>query len=433
MKFSTRRLVTIPLLGLLMLPAALSAQSIGERMKQKAQERINQRTEEAMDRAIDAAENAVTCAVTDRKCIEKAEKAGKTVVDPDGNPFKSGSAPQAATASATATAKPGQGAWANYDFVPGERVLFAEDFSRDRVGNFPQRLELLGGAAEVVESGGRRWLRFVSSGAFAVALPEKLGPRFTLEFDVAFQDYANGQLFIFTDVTDPGELGPAAGNGGAQDLARRTYLTVGNRVNLMDLNGDNQRRLADTDGIQDDAAHRIRMHVDGKYVKVYVDERRVVNFPSAELIRTDRLYIAFNAHPDLPFMVGNLSINAGGRRMYDALLADGRVATQGILFDTGSDRIRPESTPTLKEITQMLQEHGDLRLMIEGHTDNVGQPAANQTLSEKRAAAVKAYLVSQGIDGARLQSKGLGATKPTADNTTPEGRQTNRRVELVRL
>ena len=81
----------------------------------------------------------------------------------------------------------------------------------------------------------------------------------------------------------------------------------------------------------------------------------------------------------------------------------------------------------------MLQEHPDLNLTIEGHTDNVGAPAANQTLSQKRAEAVKAALVSTyGVDAGRLTAKGFGASKPAAPNTTPEGRQTNRRVELVK-
>ena len=81
----------------------------------------------------------------------------------------------------------------------------------------------------------------------------------------------------------------------------------------------------------------------------------------------------------------------------------------------------------------MLKDHPDLKLTIEGHTDNVGDAAANQALSEKRAAAVKAFLVEKGVDAARLESKGLGATKPKAANETAEGRQTNRRVELVKM
>ncbi len=104
------------------------------------------------------------------------------------------------------------------------------------------------------------------------------------------------------------------------------------------------------------------------------------------------------------------------------------------MFDTGSDRTRAESTPTLKEIGEMLRQHGDLRIRIEGHTDNVGNAASNQSLSQTRAESVKAYLVSSyGIDGGRLEAQGFGANKPSSSNDTPEGRQQNRRVEMVRL
>jgi outer membrane protein OmpA-like peptidoglycan-associated protein len=85
------------------------------------------------------------------------------------------------------------------------------------------------------------------------------------------------------------------------------------------------------------------------------------------------------------------------------------------------------------EIAQMLKDHAELAILIEGHTDNVGNAAANQTLSEKRAAAVRQVLVDKyGIAAARITTAGFGATKPAAPNTTAEGRQQNRRVELVK-
>jgi OmpA-OmpF porin, OOP family len=81
----------------------------------------------------------------------------------------------------------------------------------------------------------------------------------------------------------------------------------------------------------------------------------------------------------------------------------------------------------------MLKEHADLKLTIEGHTDNIGKAESNQTLSEKRAAAVRQYLIdNHQVDGARLEAKGLGQTKPVGSNDTAEGRQQNRRVELVK-
>jgi outer membrane protein OmpA-like peptidoglycan-associated protein len=173
---------------------------------------------------------------------------------------------------------------------------------------------------------------------------------------------------------------------------------------------------------------------DGRYVKVYFNAMRVANVPNANLGRSNRIEVRMVGQTDRPTFLGNIRIAAGGKKLYDALAEKGRVATQGIYFDTGSDQIRGESTPTLKEIGAMLTEHPDLKLTIEGHTDSVGEAAANQELSIRRAAAVKAYLVEKyRIDGARLTSVGFGETKPADSNDTPEGRQNNRRVELVRM
>jgi len=122
-----------------------------------------------------------------------------------------------------------------------------------------------------------------------------------------------------------------------------------------------------------------------------------------------------------------------GGALYDRISTNGRATTYGILFNAGSDHIRDSSTPTLAGIGDMLKAHPELELTIEGHTDNVGSSAANQKLSDKRAAAVKTYLVNTyAIDAARLKSVGYGATRPISPNTTAEGRQDNRRIELVK-
>jgi outer membrane protein OmpA-like peptidoglycan-associated protein len=175
---------------------------------------------------------------------------------------------------------------------------------------------------------------------------------------------------------------------------------------------------------------------DGKYTKVYFNGMRVANAPNADLGRSNKVQFwvpGYDPEGVQATMIGPIRIAAGGKKLYDALSEKGRVATQGIYFDTGSDGIRQESAPTLKEIGTMLKEHAELKLTIEGHTDNVGKPETNQTLSEKRAAAVRQYLIDNyQIDGSRLEAKGLGQTKPVGPNDSAEGRQQNRRVELVK-
>ncbi|MBL0184089.1 MAG: OmpA family protein [Chitinophagaceae bacterium] len=106
-------------------------------------------------------------------------------------------------------------------------------------------------------------------------------------------------------------------------------------------------------------------------------------------------------------------------------------AAQNVFFATGSDKLLAKSFPKLNDVVSILKENPSYKVNIDGHTDDVGKDESNQTLSEKRAASVKAYLVSKGIDESRLTSTGYGETKPVADNKTAAGRAKNRRVEMT--
>jgi outer membrane protein OmpA-like peptidoglycan-associated protein len=117
--------------------------------------------------------------------------------------------------------------------------------------------------------------------------------------------------------------------------------------------------------------------------------------------------------------------------MLDALNRDGHIALY-INFDTGKATIKPESKPIITQIVEMLKANQGLMVSVEGHTDNVGTPASNKTLSDQRAKTVVAAIVAQGIDAKRLSALGPGQDKPIADNKTEEGRAKNRRVELVK-
>jgi outer membrane protein OmpA-like peptidoglycan-associated protein len=121
-----------------------------------------------------------------------------------------------------------------------------------------------------------------------------------------------------------------------------------------------------------------------------------------------------------------------GNVVVDQLKSEGRARLYGILFDTDSDHLKDESKPTLDSLIAAAKAQTAWNFVIEGHTDNIGGDAHNQTLSEKRAAAVKAYLVQAGTDEKRLTTKGFGASKPVASNDTSLGRSENRRVEIVK-
>jgi len=126
-------------------------------------------------------------------------------------------------------------------------------------------------------------------------------------------------------------------------------------------------------------------------------------------------------------------VTADASSLSDELNKSGHVAVYGIQFDTGKATIQPASESVLGEIVKLLQQNPSLKLRVEGHTDNQGNAAANQALSEKRAQAVVAWLTGKGVNASRLTAKGFGASKPVADNGTEDGRAKNRRVELAKM
>lgn len=107
------------------------------------------------------------------------------------------------------------------------------------------------------------------------------------------------------------------------------------------------------------------------------------------------------------------------------------IVLKNVFFESGSAQLRPESVTELEKLRHLLEDNPGLRIQINGHTDNVGTGADNQTLSEQRAKAVYSYLVEHGIDRGRLRYKGFGESRPVDTNETEEGRQQNRRTEFV--
>ena len=375
------------------------------------------------------------------KAVEKATTKEGEAIDgatgdaPAAAPQKTGAASETGAADApaggAATAAPAAGdaapkLWLNYDFVPGDRVLFYTDYSEDQVGNFPERLEFQSGNMEVAELNGQRYIRASSRSIFAIPLPEVLPERFTIEIDVINISSGDGAAFHLSGGPKP-----------VFDLASTVVEWGTDGVGVIG-GGGGERPMTNDDANRTryrGKPAQLKILGDGKYLKVFLDERRLANVPNANFARAKALTLVVDARDqDVPAYIGQIRVAASRKSIYDDLAAKGRVTTQGILFATGSEQVRPESGATLKEIAGMLKQHPELRLRIEGHTDNVGKKDANLALSERRAAAVKQVLEEDfQIDPARLESQGFGDTQPAAKNDTPEGRQNNRRVELVRL
>lgn len=334
------------------------------------------------------------------------------------------------SAQTPASTAPGNGVWANYDFVPGHRVLAFHNFEDAHVGNFPDRVTYLKGDMEVVAlPEGNQVLRTKNEGRFIVPLGEVMPDQFTTEFRVKATDKRSHVMMYAPSDKSVGRS-PGTVLAALVD-PQGAGLTVGKYVD----GPKATQPLAEMALVEDWLD--IRIAVDGAYWKMYINEKRVANIPKVDFPREDGFAFKLAVYPydDGDVYIDEIRIAEGGRSMlYDELTANGRAITSGILFDLNSATLRPESTPTLLDIARMLQAHEDLRLRIEGHTDNTGDDAINQPLSQQRAESVLAWLVdTQQIDKSRLEARGLGAAAPVTSNDTPEGRQENRRVELHRL
>ena len=126
-------------------------------------------------------------------------------------------------------------------------------------------------------------------------------------------------------------------------------------------------------------------------------------------------------------------ISASAQAMSDAIAKSGKLDVYGITFATGQATITPASDAVLNDVLAVLSANAEWKLRIEGHTDNVGDKAANLKLSNARAAAVASWLAAKGIDAGRLTTAGLGDTQPVGENATEDGRARNRRVVLVKM
>jgi outer membrane protein OmpA-like peptidoglycan-associated protein len=315
--------------------------------------------------------------------------------------------------------------YTKYDFIPGDKVIFYDDLSQEEMGEFPSRWNLDAGVFEIAKQGDRKWIMCTDKGIIYPKIqPSPLPPKYTFELEF----YAKGPVFKghwlhirWFDAANKeiGRFRMEDGNG--------TYVSVlGKELASKVLPAKLSAGI-----------HTMRIMATKSTLKCYIDSERVANVPAVEGFQPVGLRIYMDPwkdEPDNPFLIGTLRYAEGGKTLKEQLDEAGRIVTHGILFDSGSDKIKAESYKTLAEIGGLLTESPSLRVSIEGHTDSDGADAANVTLSQNRADSVKTYLVENyKVDGNRLEAKGWGEAKPIDANASPEGKANNRRVELVKL
>ncbi|HKA24184.1 MAG TPA: OmpA family protein [Candidatus Eisenbacteria bacterium] len=303
-----------------------------------------------------------------------------------------------------------------FDFVPGDKVLFADDFTQDELGEFPARWKLLEGTWEVAEQSGERWLRCTSNnGHVRMKVSPTLPEFWTLEFDADKLDAAGNTLTLAAVTKDGATVWQAIFPYSGHNL----WFDAG-------------KISSDTPFGEPGGRHHFLFMARGTALKVYVDRDRMASVPDI----TEKgvpAEIDFGLGSPLKPMIANVRFAEGCKPPQDAL-DTGKLVTYGIRFATGSDVVMPESAPVLRQVSAYMTKHVDVRLKITGHTDNVGSTASNLDLSKRRAASVAKVLNEQfGIGADRFVTDGKGDSEPLAPNDKPEGKAMNRRVEFAKV
>lgn len=383
--------------------------------QQGATDKVNNNVSNTVGSGLDKAENGI-------KGLFKKKKKDQPAATTSTTPGATGAAGAAATGDQTgaANAPASLKAYSNYDFVPGEKVIFEDDFTTDQDGEFPAHWKLEKGQAIINKVKGEQAF-FLTEGNYV-----EVGPRMKTEdnylpenFTIEFNFYATPNAYT------PGILfsGPSDGSG---------FIFFGKEVSTSyfskDFSGAYPGDVENFDG----RWHHAAMIKKGNQIKCYVDQYRVLVMPDCGC-KFSSLKMGGIGGQENPIVFKDFRIAEGGNmNIIGKKFTDTKIITHGINFDVDKATIKPESMGTLNMIVQVLKDNPDVKFEIDGHTDNTGAAAHNLQLSQQRADAVKTQLVTMGVDASRLTTKGFGDTKPITDNNTLEGRANNRRVEFVK-
>ena len=337
----------------------------------------------------------------------------------------------------SADIQPSLQSYSQYDFVPGDSILLFEDFSQDAIGDFPALWTTnKSGEVNTLNITPGNWLNLnATEGNWWFLKKINFPKNFIMEFDVVPKKggarYAVGVAIygedVFKEMSDPYNSKEAL----VINVSKSAWEAYGMKTGMQRIQGNSDLNL-----VKEEKVNHVIIWVQNRRVRIYHNGAKVLDMPTLlyEDRKFTRLGFVLYRGASCASYVGNIKITTAAPDTRSKLLTEGKLVSYGIYFDVNKDIVKPESYGTLKDIAQVLQQNPEVRIKIVGHTDADGNDASNLDLSKRRALSVKNELVKTfGIDASRLETDGMGETKPVALNDTPSNKALNRRVEFIKL
>ncbi|MGE5353054.1 MAG: OmpA family protein [Acidobacteriota bacterium] len=444
--------LTAALICLFMPGEAFSQFDILGKIKEKAEQKAEEKTDEAIDKGLDEAEKEITNTNDDENEEGKSKKKNNSSEDEE----EQVSPKKSKTEDSQKTTEVSLKSYSKFDFVPGEKVLFFEDFSQDNIGDFPAKWAT-NGTGEVVTTNKYpgKWLKAKNGSLYVPDFPKPFPENYTIELDMVY--------YTPEDVVNIGNINFCIiSTEGTNDYLQHAYeYCSGKTVSNFDFGikketssrfmAKNYVNGGESGGVSSDIDDNITVGKMGNIVRlsisvqkqryrVWIDNKKIYDLPRFmtpapyDIFKIGLWYFDDQTPDAYEVLFSNVRFAVGAPDMRNKLLTEGKLVTRGITFDSGSDKIKPESYGTLKEIAGILKENSDIKVKIVGHTDSDGQDGANLELSKRRSVSVKNALSQEfGIDSSRMDTDGKGESEPVSENTTPSGKANNRRVEFIKL